>query len=288
MENKNLFLNLILTFILTFIGVIGVLVLVSLIKKIRLKKDTHIPKVLIQTYHSIEKIPQKVFKNIQKFNGGYTHIVFDDNMSRNFIEKEYGRKYREKFDSFKLGAHKADFFRYCYLYKKGGIYLDIKTSLQRKLDDIIFDEETCYTVLSKNKEQIYQGFIACSPGNVTIKRQLDFMMLSDTKPVSYQHYTKFFYKTLVLQKDEENGKNKKNKANEDKKGKLEPGLNQLKDGEKWYLFFEICHDDASECKDGLDRYGYCSFIYDNDDKNDKNDKNDLIRLMKTRYSDYPW
>ena len=32
-----------------------------------------------------------------------------------------------------------------------------------------------------------------------------------------------------------------------------------------------------DCEDGLDKYNKCCYIYDNNEK-----------IIKTRYSDYPW
>jgi hypothetical protein len=44
-----------------------------------------------------------------------------------------------------------------------------------------------------------------------------------------------------------------------------------------YLFEEKCTVNDAECSEGLDRYGLCCYIYDNNDK-----------IIKSRYSDFPW
>ena len=44
-----------------------------------------------------------------------------------------------------------------------------------------------------------------------------------------------------------------------------------------YLFQEKCTRNAQDCKDGLDKYRRCCYVYDNDNK-----------IIKTKYSDYPW
>ena len=41
------------------------------------------------------------------------------------------------------GAMKADFFRYCVLYKLGGIYLDIKSKINIPLGLIIKPDDIC-------------------------------------------------------------------------------------------------------------------------------------------------
>ena len=124
-----------------------------------------IPKVIIQTYHDKSKIPQKVYENIKKYAPNYKHIVFDDSQCIKFLKIYYGNKYVEKFNSFEKGAHKADLFRYCYLYKFGGIYIDIKTELVKNLDSIIQKNFNFYSVLSKNKNTVYQGIIITYKNN---------------------------------------------------------------------------------------------------------------------------
>ena len=40
------------------------------------------------------------------------------------------------YEKLRHGAHKADLFRYCCLYKLGGVYLDIKMKPEKMLNKI--------------------------------------------------------------------------------------------------------------------------------------------------------
>ena len=77
------------------------------------KKFTNeIPKVIVQTYYNKFKILQKVFqilKNIIKI------INFDDNECIDFLKKHFSSGLVLTFDKLQ-GVHKANLFRYCYLY----------------------------------------------------------------------------------------------------------------------------------------------------------------------------
>ena len=42
-----------------------------------------------------------------------------------------------------VGAAKADFWRYCILYKNGGIYLDIDSEITNSLDQLILKDDQC-------------------------------------------------------------------------------------------------------------------------------------------------
>jgi hypothetical protein len=59
-------------------------------------------------------------------NPEFTYYLYDDAMCRNFIQQNFDADVLYSFDKLKPGAYKADLWRYCILYKKGGIYLDIK------------------------------------------------------------------------------------------------------------------------------------------------------------------
>ena len=84
------------------------------IERFVMSEPYSLPKVIIQTYYSKHKIPQKVYRNIKKFSSGYKHLVFDDQDCIQFLNKEYGQQVLDKFKSLKVGAHKSDLFRYCY------------------------------------------------------------------------------------------------------------------------------------------------------------------------------
>lgn len=106
-----------------------------------------IPKMIVQTCKSIELLPIELIDNINKIkiiNNGWQYKLFDDEMILDFIRNEYGTSllsYYERINP-QYGAAKADLFRYLYIYKKGGVYLDIKSSINKNLDDVILSDDT--------------------------------------------------------------------------------------------------------------------------------------------------
>jgi hypothetical protein len=225
-----------------------------------------IPKTIISTYYKKEKIPNKVFKNIKQYAPNYKYFVYDDNQILKFLRDNYDDNLILTFNQLK-GAHKADLFRYCYLYKKGGIYLDIKTELIKKLDQVFNVKDTqFYTVLSGGRykdKTVYQGIIATLPNNPIFEKLINYMV-NLKKPVKhYQIFTIDFYNQL------------KKKYLPKKKKYLKPGF--YKGDFNLYLFIEKCTTKKCDCYDGLDRYKRCCYIYNNDQK-----------IIKTRYAEYPW
>jgi mannosyltransferase OCH1-like enzyme len=122
-----------------------------------------IPKLLHQTHSSKNLIPAKVAENIAKFAGDFERIVYDDAEAEAFLEAHFRPIVASTFRALEMGAHKADLFRYCVLYVRGGVYLDIKTVLVRPLDGI-FPPGAVSTVISQHQTQVYNGIIAAPPG----------------------------------------------------------------------------------------------------------------------------
>ena len=220
-----------------------------------------IPKFVYQTYIDKSLIPKKVYTNIKKYAKGYKHIIYNDAECVKFLKENYPPKVLDAFNTLIRGAHKADLFRYCLLYKYGGVYLDIKTDLIKPIDQI-FTKDYLYSVIAKNKKSIYQGIIATPPNNPIFKVLIDHIIENKHLTRDYLLFTREFYNQLNILC----------------KRKVKAGFNKNKVSDiNIYLFQEICSKNIYECSDGLDRYRLCCHVYDKKNK-----------IIKTRYSDYPW
>jgi len=92
------------------------------------RENIVIPLDIYQTWHT-KKLPPKMNENVKKLkkiNSEFKHHLYDDNDCRDFIKNNFDKDVLNAFDTLIPGAYKADLWRYCILYKKGGIYLDIK------------------------------------------------------------------------------------------------------------------------------------------------------------------
>jgi len=216
-----------------------------------------IPKLLMQTYFDKSRIPGYILDNVKKYAGDYQYSLFDDNDIRSFLNKYFIKEVSDFFNNITFGAYKADFFRYCYIYINGGIYMDIKTMQIRNLNEIIdhsviSDKHQLYSVYSIIKNNIYQGFIASTPKNPIfidlIKEMMSLYDINKYHNTDYLILTRQFYKVLQNYKDSEIIK----------------------------LFQEKCDNNYKD-KSKLDRYGgYCTVL------------NDKELLFETRDPKYPY
>lgn len=223
------------------------------------KKDiNYIPKVVYMTYHDIDSIPQYVFNNINKYCSGYEIKIYNDNMCLEFLEKYYGKKAVEIFNNMEIGAHKADFWRYCILYVFGGYYFDIKTDFKNHINEIYDSkkEKTWYTVICGDKSCLYNGIIVTPPHNPII---LDAIKYIYNNPIAsnYHNYVRELLNILTKYC----------------KNKVKIGVNQQKNDWQCILFQEICF---SNCFNNCDRYGLNCIIIDEAGK----------KVFNTRYKDF--
>ena len=113
-----------------------------------------IPYTIIQTMKT-NVVPEKMYNAamswVQK-NPEYDYLFFDDEKCKQFLKDEYPFEYYHLFEILGNGATKADFFRWCYLYKKGGVYLDIDTICKIPIKEYMKPE---YSFVSKMKPLKY-------------------------------------------------------------------------------------------------------------------------------------
>jgi mannosyltransferase OCH1-like enzyme len=149
------------------------------------EEEEEIPKKIIQTYSKKEKVPDFVRDNIISLNEGWEYNFYDDEMAKEFLEKEFSSSVREKFDSFKRGAHKADLFRLCWLYKNGGVYIDIDTEILVPLDKIIssLDQKLSIpiTEASYGRKRLLNCFIIANKGNPILGECIENVMKIKTE-----------------------------------------------------------------------------------------------------------
>ena len=125
-----------------------------------------VPLKIFQTWHT-KNLPPKMddaVKRIKSANPGFEHHLFDDEDCREFIKNNYPPIVLETFDKLIPGAYKADLWRYCVLYKEGGIYLDIKYVPHNGFRFITLTEKEHF-VLDADGNSVYNALIASKPGN---------------------------------------------------------------------------------------------------------------------------
>ena len=111
-------------------------------------EKTIIPNIVYQTWINKE-LPWRMWKEIKKFrelNHDYSFILFSDEERDEYMKNSWGdRKIYDLYKNSVFQASKADIWRYCILYEKGGYYFDIKSSCETPLSKLIKSHGTSLT-----------------------------------------------------------------------------------------------------------------------------------------------
>ena len=149
-----------------------------------------IPLNIFQTWHTLQ-LPFYMKQNMEilkKQNPEFTHHLYDDSMCRSFIKQHFDKDVLYAFDKLKPGAYKADLWRYCILYKKGGVYLDIKYRCCHNFK-LIYVTDAEYFVQDRATQGlsgIYQAFLVCLPNN-KILYDCIYNIVDNVKQNSYRN-----------------------------------------------------------------------------------------------------
>ncbi len=136
-----------------------------------------IPPYIFQTWKEGTKTDEMT-KAIDSFKKqpGYTHVCWNDTECCNFLLNIFGDRYAKAYSMLVPGAYRADFWRYCMLYKFGGVYADAKTTCLRPLDEIIRPDDELVLVRDIPKNCLLNGFIACKAGHPLLKIVIDMVL----------------------------------------------------------------------------------------------------------------
>jgi inositol phosphorylceramide mannosyltransferase catalytic subunit len=105
-----------------------------------------IPRIIHQIFFPAGTMPAVLEQNLVKIkslNPGWEHRLYDDADMVEFIRSSYGPRVLAQYDRInpKYGAARADLFRYLLMYRVGGVYLDIKSTLRKPLDEALLPED---------------------------------------------------------------------------------------------------------------------------------------------------
>jgi len=133
-----------------------------------------ISKIILQC--SRKKLDYNYIKNIKShFSDEFIYYNFIDAECIEYFIKNPLIGFEniiEKYNSFKSGAHKADLFRYYFLYINGGVFLDDDVMIYHNLDHIIYHYDMFFVNSKSHQESIFNGVIGCDKNNLIIYQAL--------------------------------------------------------------------------------------------------------------------
>lgn len=134
-----------------------------------------IPKVIHQTFKTaaLPFITRWHINNFRRKNPDYSYEFYDDERIESFFKAEFEPQVFNCYKKLNIGAAKADMFRYAILYKKGGIYLDIDSGINDKLNTFIKPEDHAIITREGHPSMYAQWALIYTAGHPFLKRTLD-------------------------------------------------------------------------------------------------------------------
>lgn len=130
---------------------------------------SNVYKILLQT--SKDKPTEDHIKNLMTNADGWSYIHFNDNEILDFFDKNPIPGFEnisKKFYEIRMGEHRADLFRYYYLYLNGGFFLDLDFVLFENINNVIKDydfvsaaiKNSDYTIANGTKRpRVFNGYM---------------------------------------------------------------------------------------------------------------------------------
>ncbi len=148
-----------------------------------------IPKLCIQT--AKEPIDPELHEQLAQYLTGWDYTFFTDADILAFFAANPQDAYKDislKFTAFTLGEHKADLFRYYYLFLKGGVFIDGDLMLYENLNSILGENEFVSVRAIKPEGSVFNGFLAATPAHPIIVEALNHLYAIDPAELS-KNYT---------------------------------------------------------------------------------------------------
>ena len=127
--------------------------------------EQRIPFHLFQTFEINIMKADDYSKSVHRWitlNPEYNYYFFNTSDQRVFIRDHFPAFVLKSYDSLIPGAYRADLWRYCVIYVKGGVYADLRTSPNTRLKHIIQPSDDFVIPRDFGLAALWQGFFACS------------------------------------------------------------------------------------------------------------------------------
>lgn len=146
-----------------------------------------------KTYDKLKKYRDSWKRN----NASWCHIEWDKELSKNLIKNCFPEHYN-MYKSYKYDIQRCDMVRYCFLYRYGGLYVDMDYYCNKPFDEALYRfNHNFYLVCSPN---VGNGYVSNSlmyshKNHIFWKKMLVEMEIAKTYPSYYSRHMVIMYTT---------------------------------------------------------------------------------------------
>ena len=113
-----------------------------------------IPNIVYQTWVNpvFPYMHARALQRFRRMNPDYTFSFFDDQRMAQYMDSYFaGHPILELFHGDQMPSGKADIWRYCMIFREGGVYCDIDSALAVPLSELVHEESSEIISFEKDK-----------------------------------------------------------------------------------------------------------------------------------------
>ena len=125
-----------------------------------------IPRRILQTncHRTVPPVMHRLMSKLVALNPTHEYLYFSDAEAEAFVRRECGQRVWRAYLRLIAGAFRADLWRYCALWKLGGVYVDADMEPLVPFDVMIQPMDEWVSAEDNGHGWIYNAFIASVPG----------------------------------------------------------------------------------------------------------------------------
>lgn len=150
----------------------------------RQQQQAQFPRIVWQT-HRKKQLPSMalLFTNTWRTtNPSWNVKLLDDDDARRFIAQHFDADHVAAFESYPVGVMRADFWRYCVLFKEGGVYADVDTLSEEPIESWLMGGTRGLVVGVENDKHLAQWTLAAKPNHPALAAVIAEVMRRSTEP----------------------------------------------------------------------------------------------------------
>ena len=136
-----------------------------------------IDKNIFQSWYTKELHPlvQEKINYFKQINPEYKHYLFVDADMDRFVNEQFKGDIADCYNKLNIIVAKVDFWRYLILYKYGGVYLDMDSSIDKPLNELIKNEDEAIITAEGNPNMYVQWALIFSKKHPILQKTIELI-----------------------------------------------------------------------------------------------------------------
>lgn len=133
-------------------------------------------QVAINLNYSHPGVQEQIKKTLTLNPGWKYKIITKEEQMDQFVNENYPGSIADAYNRLNILVAKVDFWRYLNLYKHGGVYLDMDSSIDKPLDQLIKEEDDAIITAEGNPDFYVQWALIYGKDHPILKRLIDLIV----------------------------------------------------------------------------------------------------------------